>query len=408
VNGRTPGRPRTRPYTPSVITPRTRVLSLLVFVLLAGAPSGLAQLPFTSFEARSIAMGGAAVALGGAQASFLDNPALLDGSRLSGIAAAGGVGIESGDFLDRLESLSDTDAASLAANASRAASARADLLTLSNAGNGILGTGRIGVAFASQQWGVAATDFLWAGVVVRPDLVHTSSGNDPSTSFAFNTSSAAFRGLKLRDYAVARSYAIGSHFTVGGTAHLLRGTTYAKEESVFATDVSDPYRLSRRALTGAERSRTRLSIDAGALLTVGPVRLGGVVKSINRPDFPFADDAPAADIGTGVTYGRQARVGASAHIPIVGLTAAVDLDLTKNETLVPGLRSRQISGGLEGRLGPFALRGGISVNLESPDRSRVLSAGFGISARLVKADAAVVYRPGKSALGAVVSVRTGI
>ncbi|HKC24440.1 MAG TPA: conjugal transfer protein TraF [Thermoanaerobaculia bacterium] len=381
--------------------------ALLIASLVASAPAA-AQLQFSPFEARSVAMGGAAVALPGDGGAFLDNPALLGQSHLASTLSVGGVGTESGDFLGRLDTLSGTDPAAAVSSPARLAEILSSLKTLGETGNGILGTGRVGPAVTSQSWGVALTDQLWGGAFVRPDLVHVALGTDPSTSIAFNDSRAAFRGLSLRDLALAHSATVGRFFTFGLTAHVLRGTTSSKEESVYTTDVSDPYRLARRALSGAERTRTHFTWDAGALVSLGPVRFGGVLKAINRPSFPFADDAPAADRGTGLRYGRQARVGASAKIPVVGLTAALDLDLTKNETTVPGLRSREVGGGLEARLGLFAFRGGVGVNLESPDKTRVFSFGFGVSAKVVKADAAVVYRPGKSALGAVLSIHAGI
>jgi F plasmid transfer operon, TraF, protein len=383
-----------------------RALPTLLLAALPLAFPAAAQLQFSAFEARSVSMGGAAVAL--PDSAFLDNPALLTESKLASSLSVGGVGTESGDFLDRLDSLSGQDPAALAADPARLADALAALRTLSNEGNGILGAGRVGALAASTKWGVALTTQMWAGSFVRPDFVHVSAGTDPATSFLNNQSVAAYHGISIRDLALAHSGRVGKWFVFGLTGHVLEGTTYSKEESVFTTDVSDPYRLSRRGLTGAERTRTHFTWDAGALVTLGFVSFGGVIKAINQPSFPFAEDGPAADRGTGLRYGRQARIGASAKIPVVGLTAAVDLDVTKNETAVPGLKSREIGGGLEWKLAIFSFRGGLSVNLESPDRSKVLSAGFGVSAKVVKADAAVVYRPGKSALGAVVSVHAGL
>jgi hypothetical protein len=374
-------------------------------LLLAALPAA-AQLPFNAFEARSVSMGGAAVAL--PDSAFLDNPALLTQSKLSSSISAGGVGTESGDFLGRLDSLSGQDPAALAADPARLADALSALQTLSNPGNGVLGTGRVGALAASTNWGIALTTEMWAGAFVRPDLVHVSVGTDPATSFLNNTSVAAYRGISIRDLALAHSGRVGRFFVFGITGHILEGTTYSKEESVFVTEVSNPYQLARRGLTGNERTRTHFTWDAGALFTLGFVNVGGVIKAINQPSFPFAEDGPVADRGTGLRYGRQARIGASGKIPVIGITAAIDLDVTKNETAVPGLKSREVGGGLEWKLAIFSFRGGLSMNLESPDRAKVLSAGFGVSARVVKADAAIVYRPGKSALGAVLSVHAGL
>jgi F plasmid transfer operon protein TraF len=391
----------------------TKLAIRLPLVLLAAALAAIparragAQLPYSAFGARPAGMGGAAVALAH-EASFLDNPAGVGDSQFLATLSVGGVGVESGDFLDPLRRLSKLDPSGLASDPAGAASALRDLSTLGNPGNGVLGTGRAGIAAVSKRWGLAVTELAWAGVSTDVDLVHVQAGTDPSTSILANASRARFLGLRVRDYAVAYSYPLFPGLAVGVTAHSLRGTTYAKETAVFGADVANPFELSRDALNGSERTRTRLTWDAGVLATIGVVRVGAVFKSIKAASFPFADDGPLDTRGTAVTYGRQARIGASARLPILGIQVALDYDMTKNDTLVPGLKSREVGGGVEVPFLILVFRGGLSVNLESPDRSRVISAGLGVNAKLVRVDAAAVYRPGTSALGAVVSVRAGL
>jgi hypothetical protein len=255
-------------------------------------------------------------------------------------------------------------------------------------------------AASSRRWGLSITELAFAAVVADVDLVNPTP--------ALNTSRARFLGLRVRDAALTYSYALVPGIALGVTGHALRGTTFAKEESVFSADVSNPFQTARDAFDGAERTRTRFTWDAGILGSVGPVRAAIVWKSINRPTFPFADEGPAEERGLAVTYGRQARIGAAAKLPILGILATADLDLTKNETLVPGLKSREVGGGVEVPLALFVFRGGMSVNLESPDRSRVVHAGFGVNAKLVRVDAGVEWRPGNSAVGGVLSVRAGL
>ena len=156
------------------------------------------------------------------------------------------------------------------------------------------------------------------------------------------------------------------------------------------------------------RPETKLafSVDAGVGVHIGIFSAGAVVKAINKPSFTFDEtSAPVADRGASVVYGAQARVGASVHVPVIGIVVAADYDVTKSDTLIDGLQGREVGGGVEWTLGVIAVRGGISINLESPDQTRRYSGGVGIGLGPVHADAAVIYRPDRSALGAVLSAR---
>lgn len=387
---------------------RSRSLRFFLFATLLPAVPACAQLPFIPFGARSMALGGATLGLS-EPGGLLDNPAQVESIPLGIAASLGGEAIESGDFLKPLRLISGNDPAllSTAGASASAADVRAALRTLSDPGNGLLGEGRAGLALIYKHWGLGVAEYAWAGVAARPDLVHVAAGSDPATSFRNNTSSATFRGLTLQDVSLARGASfLGGRIYLGAAAHLLKGTTFSKEESLFTTEVGDAVQFSRRSLTGVEEIRYRYSVDAGAMVSLGVFRAGAVVKAVNRPSFPLEVSASALSGGEReVTYGRQARVGASVHIPIIGIVAAADLDVTSNDTLVDGLKSRELGGGLEWTLGVIALRGGLSINLESPNQTRRFSGGIGVGFGPVKADAAVIYRPDRSALGAILSAR---
>lgn len=369
-----------------------------------------AQMTFVPFGARSLAMGGVSVALDQGTVSAADNPATVENDRFSAALTAGGVANESGDFIEPLEIVTGNSRALLAGGAANLGDVAAALRKLAEPGNGILGQGVAGAVAVSRGWALSLTQSGWAGAFVRADLVHVAPGTDPATSVLGNTSAAAFRALTVQDLALtnSRTFAKGM-VSVGASAHVLRGTTLSKEEDAFSTEVGDALQMARRGLTGVERTSVRFSFDVGALVKFGPVRVGAVVRAVNRPSFPFdAETGPLADRGAEVAYGRQARVGASVHFPVVGITLAVDADVLKSDTMIPGLQSQEIGGGAEMKLGPLAFRGGVAVNLESPDETKRFSAGIGVSVGLVKADAAVVYRPDRSALGAVLTARVGI
>jgi hypothetical protein len=380
-------------------------------LLLLSASTARAQMPFSPFGGRSVALGGASVGLGSDIASGVDNPAAVPSGGFGFAVSAGLLTSESGDFLSPLRLISGNDPIGLAAgrNPGSYADVVRALRTLSNPGNGFLGNGTVGIALSHEGWELSFTDWGYTGVEARVDLQHTALGLNPADSIALNSSSAGFRGLELKDLALAKSmsFFVG-RLSLGASLHALWGTTYTKDESVFTTDVSDPFSLAQRGQTGMSRSHTDWSVDVGGLLSLGPVNVGAVWKGLNKPSFPFADDAPTADRGGSIAYGQQARVGASVKIPVIGLLVAADYDLTANETLVDQLKVRQLGGGVEWTLLVVALRAGASVNLESPDRSVILTGGGGVVIGPAKVDVGGWYRTNQGALGVQVTARANL
>jgi hypothetical protein len=132
------------------------------------------------------------------------------------------------------------------------------------------------------------------------------------------------------------------------------------------------------------------------------------MKGVNRPQYPFNDDAaPPEDRGTSVVVGQQSRVGASFKIQSLRMRIAADLDLTRNETLAAGQLSRNAGGGVEFFFGAVDLRGGVTVNLEAPDRPYVYTFGLGLGNAKAKLDMAAIYRSNDGAYGGVMTTRVG-
>jgi F plasmid transfer operon, TraF, protein len=382
-----------------------------VVALVPSRPSS-AQQPFAVFGARQVALGGASMALGDDPAGFVNNPALTDPTVPSYALSYGVVATGAGNFVPLLKGVSGNDPVELASPSSpNAAGVRANLASLAAGGVGALGDRQVGIATTLDGWGVAVSRSGWSASFARPDLVHVQTGADPGTSFLYNDSRVAFRALTLEDYAVSRSVSLFENVLVVGVAgHYLRGTAGIKEESAFKTDVARLDDFVRRGSNGGiDRTRSRFSWDAGALVTIGIFRIGGVMKGINRPQFPFDDQSsPADDRGKTAALGRQTRVGASVRIPGTGLTIAADLDLSKNGTLIDTLASRTVGGGVEWLFGALGVRGGVSVNLEAPDRPTVASAGVAWSSGKVRIDLSAVYRSNDGAIGGVASARIGL
>lgn len=361
------------------------------------------------FGARAIGLGGATVALPPDAGGALDNPAMASKGTVRVSVSGGLSGADSGGFLDDVKTLSGTDLTALS-NGADARDALAAFRNLAAPGSGLLGSGRLGAGVLYSGYAIGLTEWAWSGVQVVPDLVHVATGTNPATSWRNNATSLRLRSLRVTDLSLAWSYSmLSGALSVGVAGHGLRGTTTSRDENAFTFDTTNPFSLAREAFTGVDRTRTRFSIDAGALVTVGVLRVGGVVKAINRPSFPFDEEtAPIADRGKSVTLGRQARVGASVKVPVIGILVAADLDLTTADTLVDGLKSREAGGGVEWTITLFTIRGGVSVNLEAPDKEKTFSAGVGFGLGPVHVDAAGTFRTNRNALGAVVSARLGI
>jgi hypothetical protein len=385
-------------------------LPAAVLLAFAGLPAR-GQMPFGPVTARSIALGGAAVGFGPDVAGAVDNPALVPDKSFAFGLTAGLVTRENGDFLAPLSVVAGNNPLKLASGSqANFADVVSALRSMAEPGAGLLGNGNVSIAAAHKGWELSFTDRTYSGVFVRADLAHTSLGTNPATSIAFNDSAAVLRGLELKDLALSRSVSfLMGRVTLGAAVHALWGTTTVTEESAFAADAgAGPWSLAQSSLTGLARAHTDWSVDAGALVSLGPVHVGGVWRGINQPSFPYADGAPAAERGQSVTYGSQMRIGASVDVPIVGLTFAADYDVKANDTLVDGLKSREIGGGVEWTLLAVVVRGGASVNLGSSDRKPALTGGAGVAIGPAKIDVGGWYRTGDGALGLVATARFGI
>ena len=81
------------------------------------------------------------------------------------------------------------------------------------------------------------------------------------------------------------------------------------------------------------------------------------------------------------------RAGAAYNIGDM-LELAVDMDITKNETFVPGIKNQMLGGGVSFHpVSWFALRGGAMKNLASNDEAGVIyTAGLGFGLKWFQLD----------------------
>ena len=148
------------------------------------------------------------------------------------------------------------------------------------------------------------------------------------------------------------------------------------------------------------KGSTNLGVDLGALVNFSEMldkeiflnpQVGLTAKNINGPKFA-RPDVPAELAGTPIAaqwnhdkYQLKPQVRAGVAInPMKNLTVAADLDVTENDTMISGIKSRQLGLGAEINLFNrpkfhIPLRVGYNKNLAESNVSDFFTAGVGLN-----------------------------
>ncbi|MEN6473629.1 MAG: conjugal transfer protein TraF [Syntrophaceae bacterium] len=165
---------------------------------------------------------------------------------------------------------------------------------------------------------------------------------------------------------------------LGGSFKIMPGYTVYKDISI-NTDSGDV----DEDLSDNEESSTSWGVDLGVLFKPAKVEnlaVGLVAKNLNTPKF---DTKGACDL----KVKPQVRLGTAYSFLDDKLTAAVDLDVTKNETFIPGYDAQYIGGGVNYHPKSwFSLRAGLMQNLVESDEGTILTLGFGIGPKWLQLD----------------------
>jgi len=165
---------------------------------------------------------------------------------------------------------------------------------------------------------------------------------------------------------------------LGGSLKIMPGSTVYKNISIDTEsgDVDED-------LSDNEERSTRWGVDVGLLFTPAAVEklsVGLVGKNLNTPRF---DTRAASDL----KVKPQVRLGAAYSFPDDKLTAALDIDLTRNETFIPGYDAQYIGGGVNYRPRNWlTLRAGLMQNIAESDEGTILTLGFGIGPKRLQLD----------------------
>jgi len=366
--------------------------ALALAALLAPALCG-AQTPF--YGSRATGMGGAATSAVQDGMSLWINPAgLARDPRMDAELYGGAVASDEGRFLDEVHGLSGADLESLAGHPQDLPAVVGALGNLAEPGTGVVGSGSAGLGFSWSSLAIGIDDTAYAGVYPHVDLTHIQPGSDPSTGVRFNETAVRSAGLQAREVRLGLSHAfLQKLLMLGVTLRYVNGRTTYLNESVFAVDFGNPISVARQALTSNPLDSNRFTFDAGAMVNVlGVARVGIVSTAITQPTFPVQQnpaDPELAGAPASLTLPRTLRAGAS--VTAIGVvTLALDGDLIRTPTLIPGGHSQQLSTGLEVRLPLFALRAGAFYDFAALDPHWAYSAGFGIDLPFISLGGAVV------------------
>jgi hypothetical protein len=369
--------------------------SAALTVILLGLASAAQALEFQPLGSGSLGVGGAGVARTyGAMAPYW-NPAGLAFAPKSvtvSLTAAAGITPE-GKLAQDLDDLSKAKKAWDNSNQSDLSSLP-QAIGLANALNALNDTtskdnlrltvgAALGVQVKHLGFGVFGT--FEGGAIPNPNGAPLTIPSDAASLAAFqasatsalNAKTVSVRGIALIEAPLSYGYAIdlggAGKLGIGATAKYLYGAAMDVDKHVF--DASSNSTISSNGLTH-DLSKdlsgsSSFGIDVGMLWKpLDAAAFGLVAKNLNSPSFHTA-------AGEEIVAGRQVRAGLSLT-PLSWLELTGDVDVLSNATIVPGLKTQHLGGGVE--LHPFSclkLRAGGYTDLVSAT-SGAVTAGLSL------------------------------
>jgi hypothetical protein len=228
-----------------------------------------------------------------------------------------------------------------------------------------------------HAFGFNVSDIATSGAFVSTPLQITTSGGQTNLA-----GQMALRGLEARQVAFSYAYAFADkRFSVGVTGKAIQGAAYnttATLQGGVDPNLSDNF--------GKAEISTTYGIDLGAMYRPSSwLKFGVVAKDINQPTF----DAPGS-----LQYKLTPQVrGGVAINPWSTMTITADMDITSNQTLVPGLKSQVLSLGMEQTiLSEFlSFRVGTYKNVQDAGSIFTPTAGLGLRMYSFRLDVAGGY-----------------
>jgi len=221
-------------------------------------------------------------------------------------------------------------------------------------------------------------------------MIHMADSFTTGQSIETNKSAVVVTGIALAEIPIGygHKFDLGSYGKAGfGAAFkIMQGTVfYAQKQLVSIDGSSDIFKDVR----DNKADSTTFGVDLGAqwryeeLQFTGPINVGLVVKNVNSPKFDI--DKARAATSSKLKVEPQARVGVAID-PLSWLSLAADMDLTKNKTVLPGLDSQNLGGGLEAHFSWIAVRAGVYKNIADSGSKPVLTGGLSLGPQWLRLD----------------------
>ena len=399
----------------------SRPLKLAASAALLMSSSAVLAIPFGSFDTRSMAMGGAGVAVGSPDAAPLFNPALLSVAKdeddfamilpTVGIRVADPNDLRSGidttqtaltkldNAVTALNSAPTSGNATIVANNLRAVNTQ--LATLSNkpitADAGIatviaVPSKKLGAAFFANGTVTAGGIFSYTDSATLTSLANDAdlcAANQITNAVQCNnvktfktsslTSGVHFKGVQLGEFgfALSHEFQIAEHSVAFGiTPKIVKAKLF---DTVVLVNDSNQSNVST-ADNVADYSAFNFDLGVAKNYSNG-WRTGFVIKNVipQTLDFKRAPTPGATPVATGeqLTLKPQARIGVS-HANSWS-TVALDVDLTKNDPAGFEQSTQYVALGGELNAWDWAqLRAGYRMDMVNSERS-VASVGLGLS-----------------------------
>ena len=360
--------------------PIPSVLRAIAVLLVMSLPVQVLAVEFVTVGPRAAGMGGAGVAVTTDAYATYWNPAGLAMVKSLDIRIQGTVQATGREGI--VNALEDLKNFNTSTGTSANAQSIADQINRPGATISGLGSGGLYVKghVGEHAFGFNVSDVATSGAFVSSpvQVSQTPPGTGPITI----SGAMALRGLEARQAAFSYAYAFADKtFAVGVTGKIIQGAAYNTTTNLQGG--LDPNLLDN---IGKATISTSYGIDVGAMYRPSSwLRFGMIGKDLNQPTF----DAPG-----GLQYKLTPQVrGGVAVSPWSTMTITADMDITSNQTLVPGLKSQVLSLGMEQTiLSEFlSLRVGTYKNVQDAGSIFTPTAGLGIRIYSFRLDLAGGY-----------------
>jgi hypothetical protein len=306
------------------------VLGTIATIIIVVLPGQALAVEFVTVGPRAAGMGGAGVAITTDAYATYWNPAGLAMLKSADIRIQGTAQVTGReDIVNALDDLNDFNPNDTSpANVAKAQNI-ANQINKPGATISALGAGGLYFKghFGEHAFGFNVSDVATSGAFV------SSPVQAIGTTI---TGQIALRGLEARQAAFSYAYAFADKtFAVGVTSKIIQAAAYNNTAPLQGG--LDPNLIDN---FGRAMISTSYGIDVGAMYRPSSwLRFGLVGKDLNQPTF----DAPG-----GLEYKLTPQVrGGMAVNPWPTMTITADMDITSNQTLVPGLKSQVLSLGME-------------------------------------------------------------